>query len=94
MPLTVYAKLIVMLIQHWILLAGCWQYPDRSAFKAVKTIRKHAMNLACAFASGCADRLHEALETIQRCLSVGCRINKRRKNPHTYQLLLTLDHGS
>lgn len=90
----VYAKLIVMLIQHWILLAGCWQYPDRSVFKAVKTIRKHAMNLACAFASGCADRLYEALETIQRCLSVGCRINKRRKNPHTYQLLLALDHGS
>jgi hypothetical protein len=26
----VYAKLLVMLIQHWILLAGCWEYPDRS----------------------------------------------------------------
>jgi hypothetical protein len=87
----VYAKLIVMLIQHWILLAGCWQYPDRSVFKAVKTIRKHAMNLACAFASGCADRLYEALETIKRCLSVGCRINKRRKKPSTYQLLLAFD---
>jgi len=48
----VYAKLIVMLIQHWILLVGCWQYPDRSLFKAVKTIQRHAMNLACAFASG------------------------------------------
>lgn len=87
----VYAKLIVMLIQHWILLAGCWQYPNRSLFKAVKTIQRHAMNLACAFASGSMKRLLEALETIQRCLSVGCRINKRRKGPHTYQLLLALD---
>ena len=86
----VYAKLIVMIIQHWILLAGCWQYPDRSLFKAVKTIQKHAMNLACAFASGTRERLLEALETIQRCLSVGCRINKRKKTPHTYQLLLAL----
>jgi hypothetical protein len=89
----VYAKLLVMLIQHWILLAGCWQYPNRSLFKAVKTIQKHAMNLACAFASGHAGRLYEALETIQRCLSVGCRINKRRKDPSTYQLLLALDDG-
>jgi hypothetical protein len=90
----VYAKLIVMLIQHWILLAGCWEYPDRSLFKAVKTIQKYAMNLACAFASGCADRLYEALKTIKRCLSVGCRINKRRKNPSTYQLLLDFDGSS
>jgi hypothetical protein len=90
----VYAKLIAMLIQHWILLAGCWRYPDRSVFKAAKTIQKHAMNLACAFASGCADRLYEALEAIKRCLSVGCRISKRRKNPSTYQLLLALDDTS
>lgn len=90
----VYAKLIVMLIQHWILLAGCWQYPDRSLFKAVKTIQNHAMNLACAFASGHGKRLCEALKTIQRCLSVGCRINKRKKEPHTYQLLLAFDDSS
>jgi len=90
----VYAKLIVMIIQHWILLAGCWQYPGRSLFKAVKTIQKHAMNLACAFASGTRKRLLETLETIQRCLSVGCRINKRRKNPSTYQLLLAFDNTS
>jgi IS4 transposase len=90
----VYAKLIVMLIQHWVLLAGCWQYPNRSLSKAVKTIQKHAMNLACAFASGRAGRLYEALKTIQRCLSVGCRINKRRKNPSTYQLLLAFDDSS
>ena len=90
----VYAKLIVMLIQHWIMLAGCWEYPDRSLFKAVKTIQRHAMNLACAFASGHVERLYEALEIIRQCLSVGCRINKRKKKPHTYQLLLAIDDSS
>ena len=90
----VYAKLIVMLIQHWILLAGCWEYPDRSLFKAVKTIQKHAMNIACAFASGHVARLYEALKIIRQCLSVGCRINKRKKKPHTYQLLLAIDDSS
>ncbi len=88
-----YAKLVVMIIQHWILLTS-WQYPDRSLFKSVKTIRKHAMNLAMAFSSGCKDgckeRLTEVLKTIARCLSVGCRINKRKTILHTYQLLLTV----
>jgi len=90
----VYAKLLAMIIQHWVLLAGCWEYANRSLFKAVKTIQKHAMNLACAFASGRISRLREALETIQRCLSVGCRINKKKKDPSTYQLLLAIDGSS
>jgi len=84
-----YAKLVVMIIQHWILLTS-WQYPDRSLFKSVKTIRKHAMNLAMAFASGCKERLYEVLKTIARCLSSGCRINKRKTILHTYQLLLAV----
>jgi hypothetical protein len=84
-----YAKLVVMIIQHWILLTS-WQYPDRSLFKSVKTIRKHAMNLAMAFASGCKERLYDVLKTIARCLSSGCRINKRKTILHTYQLLLAV----
>jgi hypothetical protein len=86
-----YAKLIAMIIQHWILLVGCWQYPDRSLFKAVKTIKRHALNLASAFASGYEQRIYEVLETIQRCLSLGCRINKRKTKPHNYQLLLDIN---
>jgi len=86
-----YAKLIAMIIQHWILLVGCWQYPNRSLFKAVKTIQRHAINLAVAFASGCFKQLKEVLETIQRCLAVGCRINKRKAKPHNYQLLLDIN---
>ena len=82
-----YAKLVVMIIQHWILLTS-WQYPDRSLFKSVKTIRKYAMNLAMAFSSGSKERLTEVLKTIARCLSSGCRINKRKTILHTYQLLL------
>ena len=85
-----YTKLVVMIIQHWILLTS-WQYPDRSLFKSVKTIRKHAMSLAMAFASGCKERLYEVLKTIARCLSIGCRINKRKTILHTYQLLLELN---
>jgi hypothetical protein len=56
--------------------------------KAAKTVQKHAINLAIALASGCVQRLSEALQIIQRCLAKGCRINKRKTKPSTYQLLL------
>ena len=69
-----------MIIQHWILLVGCWQYPNRSPRKAVKTIPQHIMSLALALASGLSERLEEVLETIQRCLAVGCKINEKRNH--------------
>lgn len=87
----VYSKLTAMVVQHWILLICCWRYPDRSLFKAAQTIRKHVMNLVCAANS--TQELSKALEIIQRCLLVGCRINKRKTKPHTYQLLMSLSDG-
>jgi len=33
------------------------------------------------------DQLPAALGIIQDCLAIGCRINTRKKEPHTYQLL-------
>jgi hypothetical protein len=89
----VYAKLIGVVIQHWLFLVGCWTYPNRSLVKAAQTIQKHAWHLASAFVAE-PERLVEVLTTIQRCLAAGCRINKRRAIPHTYQLLLALtDEG-
>jgi hypothetical protein len=88
----VYAKLIGVVIQHWLFLVGCWTYPNRSLVKAAQTIQKHAWHLASAFVAE-PERLVEVLTTIQRCLAAGCRINKRRAIPHTYQLLLALTDG-
>jgi Transposase DDE domain len=82
----VYAKLLAMLVQHWVFLGSCWVSPDRSLTKAAQTVQKHALPLASAFAS--SKRLAEALLTVKRCLAAGCRINRRKKHPNTYQLLL------
>ncbi len=82
----VYAKLLAMLIQHWLLLTGCWAYPDRSLVKAAHTIRQHALHLASALP--CAATLGAAITVIHRCLAAGCRINRRKTKPNTYQLLL------
>lgn len=82
----VYATLRALLIQHWLLLTGCWAYPDRSLVKAAHTIRQHALHLASALP--CAPTLCAAITVIHRCLAAGCRINRRTTKPNTYQLLL------
>lgn len=87
----VYAKLLAMLIQHWLLVISCWRFPNRSLLKAVQTVRKHVLHLACHLNSKQA--LCEAISTLQRCLAAGCRINKRKTAPHSYQLLLDPDLG-
>ena len=84
----VYAKLLAMVVQHWLFLVSCWAYPDRSLAKAAQTVRKHALHLASAV--GDDAHLQVAIEAIQRCLKAGCRLNRRKKAPNTYQLLREL----
>lgn len=84
-----YAKLVGVVIQHWLFVVGCWSFPDRSLVKAAHTIQKHAWHLATVL--GQDDQLCQALRTIQRCLGAGCRINKSQKSPPTFQLLLDLE---
>ena len=69
-----------------VFLVSLWAYPNRSLTKAAQTVQKHALHLASAFAS--VKRLAEALGTVKCCRAVGCRMNRRKKYPNTYQLLL------
>jgi hypothetical protein len=74
-----------MVVQHWLFLVNLWDYPDRSLVKAAKTIRRRAMELARSFRR--RDRLIETITSIGQCIT-GCRINRRKQYPNTYQLLL------
>ncbi len=82
----VYAKLIGIVILHWVCLTGFWERPNRSLFKAAQVIQKHASTLAVAL----HDRgfLITALTVVSTCLMATCRVNRRKKHPSTYQLLL------
>jgi len=82
----VYAKLLAMVIQHWVVLVGCWQYPDRSWRKAAKTIQRYAIQILNTLTV--RTQLEKIIQTIQKCLTAGCRINKRQGTPHAFQLLL------
>ena len=43
-----YAKLIGIVIQHWVILTALWKYPNRSLVKAAQTVRTFAVLVACA----------------------------------------------
>jgi len=87
----VYAKLLAMVVQHWLFLVSNWAYPDRSLLKAAQTVQKFALSLASALRV--AKELEHAITVIQGCLSLGCRIDKRKRDPNLYQLLLAAEAG-
>ncbi len=87
----VYAKLLGLLVHHWLLLTSCWQFPNRSWVKALQTVRRSAALLLGALRGLLP--LTVALEQIARTLAAGCRLNRRKQHPSTYQLLLNWSSG-
>jgi hypothetical protein len=82
----VWAKLLGVLVQHWLSLTGCGQYPNRSLVKAAQVVRAQALHLLATL--GTSSHLTEAISALHRCLPAACRLNRRKKQPNTYQLLL------
>lgn len=83
-----YAKLLAMLLQHWFLLLGCWERANRSWLKAAQTVQKHALHLASHMHQ--TEQLSEVITVIISSLASGCRLNSRKRDPNTYQLLLAV----
>jgi hypothetical protein len=81
----VFARLLAVVVQHWILLASVWSFPDRSLVKAVHGIRKFVAAIAAAL--HCSIRLIQALELIGTSFCKTARMNQRKRKPNTYQLL-------
>jgi hypothetical protein len=83
-----YAKLLGMVVQHWLLLVGCWSRADRSLVKASRTVRHYALALAVALQD--SHLVYGILASVALCLKTGCRVNRRRRAPPTHQLLSDL----
>ena len=82
----VYAKLIALVVQHWLLLLGGWDRPDRSLVRAAQTVRAHAVCLLRALDRPA--RLREEVAAIVACLQAGCRVASRKTHPSAFQLWL------
>ena len=81
-----YAKLVALLLQHWLLITGCWHRPARSLFQACRVVRHFAWALALTLPV--EPLFHLFLAAIHHCLSSGVRISKQQTQPPTFQRLL------
>jgi hypothetical protein len=84
-----YAKLIAVVIQHWLLLASVWQRPNKSVVQACSTIRKFAMLLQLNFSNTTA--FSEVIATMVAVLQATPSLLQRKKNPSTFQVLSNPD---
>jgi len=81
----VYAKLLAMVLQHWLLLTGGWQTPARSLPRLAHTIRTHLILLFAVLG-----RLRALTATLHRLAAALARLrpsDRRRRHPSTAQLL-------
>jgi len=81
-----YAKLLGMLVQHWLLLLCCWDDPHRSLVGAVQVIRDQVPTLVHGLTGHLP--LGQALHLVSDALKGGCSIPKRQTRLSTSHRLL------
>jgi len=80
-----YAKLIGMVLQHWLTVLFAWQNAQRSMVKLAQVVRDTAWTLMEALAG--QREFSTVLRLIERRMRAGCSMNTRRKHPNSAQLL-------
>jgi hypothetical protein len=81
----VYAKLLAMLIQHWLLICSCWQESERSLAALVATIRAEVPTLLHGFRGRLS--LEQAITLVLESVAENAPIPTRRTRPSTASLL-------
>jgi len=80
-----YAKLLAVLLQHWMLVVSCWHLLDRSLHRAAQVIRKRAFAILDGLVHG-LDALVAALYRTAQVIQSTCRQSQRASHPLTFQL--------
>jgi hypothetical protein len=80
-----YAKLLIVMIQHWIFLTGLWNISERSLVKGGQMIKEQAARLAACFNN--IDTLTQLLREFTERFQIGCRQNSRKIHPNTWRQL-------
>jgi len=80
-----YAKLLGVLIQHWLIVLFAWHDPQRSLVKLARVVQDTSWVLLDALAGHRSMR--SALQLIGRRMRSGCQMNKRKTRPNSAQLL-------
>ena len=80
------AKLIGVVLQHWILLATSWPDGRRSLWKAAGVIRAGLPLLVAA--ADDLDRLTDVLNRLRVVIAAVARVTARKEHPSSFQLLM------
>jgi hypothetical protein len=80
-----YAKLIGVIVQHWILLSTTWGDAQRSLRKAAAIVRDWIVSIAEALDD--PGRLRDVLCRLGAVIANKVRVSKRNKHPSSFQLL-------
>jgi len=80
-----YAKLLGLMIEHWVTLDGCWSDPRRSLFKARQVIQWTVSWLVLAIRGEVAWEI--VLAWMGSSMRSNCWVDRRHKPPSTFQQL-------
>jgi hypothetical protein len=80
----VWSRLLAVLVQHWLVIAGVGGEPTKSLSKAYEAVRDFAGRLAAALTH--AVDLERVLDDVRKTLAKTCRRDPRSK-PGTFELL-------
>ena len=80
-----YAKLLAMVVQHWVSLVGGGNPLACSERRAARVVRRAALRLARALGSGA--RLLARLTQLSADLKRRCKVQRRRRRPAAWQLV-------
>ncbi len=80
-----YAKLIGVIVQHWILLTVIWNHGQRSLRKAAAVVQSWIILFSEALDN--FRRLSNLLRRLQATIAHNARITRRKKHPSLFQLL-------
>ena len=81
----VYAKMLAMLIQHWVLLLACWEDPHRSLTGVAEVLREQVPMLAHGLVRHLP--VQRALRLMAGSVGGGCSIPARSTRPSTSRRL-------
>ncbi len=80
-----YAKVIGVVLQHWLIVLFAWQDAQRSLVKLAQVVRDCAGSLMEALAG--ERPLSRVLRLVERRMHSGCQMNTRKNHPNSAQLL-------
>ena len=81
-----WARLCGAVIQHWLIVATGWSPALQVSFAKVAKLIPHIISELASNINN-IDRLKAVIEKLQRQAKIGCKQNKRKKKPGTFELL-------